>query len=82
MNEVEIFKLIQEENEKTRAIFSETIQPIRDMVMKHNQTLYGENGTNGMRRDVKNLKAFMYKVVYGIGGLVTVASVLKFFKVI
>jgi len=62
-----------------RLIIREEIRPIRDMAMKHDQTLYGERGNNGLYGEVRSFRKRMRNVEI-LGGLIQgiVISVLAF----
>ena len=84
-----LLKFISDENENTRKQIREMeeritdkIKPMSDLLLKHHITLYGEMETNGLRGDVKNLKTFMYKVMYGVSGIVFLATLMRFLKLI
>ena len=46
----------EDEKNELRLIFHESMEPIRDLVNKHHQTLYGANEENGLRSEVRSLK--------------------------
>ena len=56
-----------------RTIRTET-EPIRKMVEKHNFTLYGPEGNNGINEDVKGLKKFQSKVIKLLIGVTAIAT--------
>ena len=45
----------------------EVIIPIREDVQKHGQSLYGETGNNGLRKDTENLQSEMQSVKVKMG---------------
>lgn len=57
---------------QTNAI-SEALKPVADLVNRHDQTLYGPKGENGMRKDVDELKCWKQTLtvqIAKIGGII------------
>jgi len=52
------------------------LEPIRDMVLKHEQSLYGEHGNNGLKGDVGCLYDGMNKLREGRAKMQGAAGVL------
>jgi len=51
--------------DKIDLLLQKQIQPMHDLVMKHEQSLYGEHGNNGLKGDVACLYEGMTKLREG-----------------
>ena len=68
------------DQEQIRLIIQDEIRPVRDMVIKHQEVLFGPSGEKGIMKDVEDMKTLTYKIIGGFTALsFAVQVILKVF---